>query len=141
MSENTIKVKTSKGEKDVTLHVFPAFAGFDLNRRYRTDYRLEQSDQHKRRSYTLDVLSHAEVDGARLDSETAVNAALETWKNVEAVFHAVLEYNEVDLELSEEKARWFEYAGAELATSFIAEAGALLAPLAQILDQNKEVKA
>ncbi len=141
MSCETIRIKTGEGDKDVTLHVFPAFAGFDLNRRYRVDYRLEQSDQHKRLAYTLAVLAHAEVDGARLDSETAVNAALETWKNVEAVFHAVLEYNEVDLELSEEKARWFEYAGHELAASFIAEAGALLAPLAQILDQNKEVKA
>ncbi|WP_322040798.1 hypothetical protein [Burkholderia diffusa] len=141
MSANTIKIKTSKGEKNVTLHVFPAFAGFDLNRRYRVDYRLEQSDQGKRLAYTLDVLAHAEVDGARLDTEDAVNAALEMWKNVEAVFHAVLAHNEVDLELSEEKARWFEFAGAELAASFIAEAGQLLAPLAQILDQNKEVKA
>ncbi|WP_261547182.1 hypothetical protein [Burkholderia multivorans] len=141
MNANTIKIKTSKGEKDVTLHVFPAFAGFDLNRRYRVDYRMENADARKRLAYTLDVLEHAEIDGARLDTESAVNKALETWKNVEAVFHAVLAHNEVDLELAEEKARWFEYAGAELATSFIAEAGALLAPLAQILDQNKEVSA
>ncbi|KVU77513.1 hypothetical protein [Burkholderia ubonensis] len=137
MKTETMKIQTSTGEKEVTLHVFPALTGFDLDRRYRVDYVMERESRTKRLAYTLDVLAHAEVAGARLDNEQAINAALESWKNVEAVFNAVLKHNEVDLELAEEKARWFEFAGAELAASFVAEAAQLLAPLAQIIDQQK----
>lgn len=134
---SSIKITTSKGETEVTLHTFPALTGFELNRRYRTDYRMERESSSKRITYALAVLEFAEVGGERLGSERAINSTLESWKNVEAVFHAVLKHNEVDLELAEEKASWFEFAGRELATSFIVEAGALLAPLAQLLEQQK----
>lgn len=126
--EDTITVQTSKGPQAVTLHVFPALLGFELNRRYRVDYRLN-GDTFTRRTYTLDVLAHAEVNGQRLDTQKAVDSALESWKNVEAVFHAALAYNEVDLELAEEKARWFEFAGKELATTFVSEAALMIVPL------------
>jgi hypothetical protein len=124
----TITVQTSKGPQAVTLHVFPALIGFELNRRYRVDYRLN-GDTFTRRAYTLDVLAHVEVNGQRLDTQKAVDTALETWKNVEAVFHAALAFNEVDLELAEEKARWFEFAGKELATTFVSEAALMIVPL------------
>lgn len=134
---NTITVQTNKGERTVTLHVFPALTGFELNRRYRVDYKL-CGDRHTCAAYTLDVLAYAELKGRRLDSKEAVNDALVTWPNLEKVFHAVLAFNEVDLELSEEKARWFEFAGKELATTFVAEAALLMAPMLKTMDQRAE---
>lgn len=136
-TSNTITVQTDKGERAVSLHVFPALTGFELNRRYRTDYRLS-SDTHTRTAYALAVLAHAEFNGKRLDSEKAVNDVLVEWKNVEKVFHAVLAYNDVDLELAEEKARWFEFAGKELATTFVAEAALMMVPLLKNMDQRAE---
>jgi hypothetical protein len=130
---NTVIIQTSKGEKIVTLHTFPAMTGFSLNRRYRVDYRT-CGDDHTRRAYTLDALAFAEVNGQRLDSEGAVNSALESWKNVERVFKSVLEFNEVDTALEEEKARWFEFAGKELAATFVSEAALLMAPLLQTME-------
>jgi hypothetical protein len=134
---NTITVPTKQGERTVTLHVFPALTGFELNRRYRTDYRLS-SDTHTRTTYALDVLTYAEFNGKRLDSEKAVNDALVTWQNLEKVFQAVLAYNDVDLELAEEKARWFEFAGKELAETFVAEAALMMGPLLKSMDQRAE---
>ncbi|RZF31326.1 hypothetical protein EVC45_02415 [Paraburkholderia sp. UYCP14C] len=134
---NTITVQTSSGERTVTLHTFPAMTGFELNRRYRVDYK-QASNSAERTGYALDVLAHAEVNGQRLDTEKAINAALESWKNVESVFYAVLAFNEVDLELREEKAAFFEHAGKELATTFVSEAALLIVPLLQTMDQHAE---
>ncbi len=133
---NTITVQTDKGKRTVTLHVFPALIGFELNRRYRVDYRLS-SDTYTRRAYTLAVLAYAEFNGQRLDTEKAVDSALESWRNVEKVFHAVLAHNEVDLQLEEEKARWFEFAGKELASTFIAEATQLISPLMELVAEQQ----
>lgn len=124
---DTLVVQTSSGERTITLHVFPALEGFELDRRYRVDYKL-QADRYARREYTLAVLTYASYEDQRLSTPDAVDEALENWKNVEAVFQAVLAFNGVDLELAEEKARWFEYAGAELAATFIATTTALMGP-------------
>jgi hypothetical protein len=128
---NKIAIETSAGHIEVALQVFPALAGFELNRRYRTDYRLSH-DTKMRTAYAMEVLFHAEVNGQRLSSEQQVNAVLETWLNVEKVFQAVLSYNEVDLELAEEKASWCEFAGREISAAFIAEAMRLIGPMMEI---------
>lgn len=122
------------GGKLITLHTFAAMQGHELNRRYRTDYKLS-NDRDVRRAFTLDVLEHAEYEGQRLGTVEAANNILVNWKNVQAVFHAVLEFNEVDLELSEEKARWFGHAGEELATSFIAAATVLMKPAIEMIGE------
>jgi hypothetical protein len=135
VENNTVDID----DRRITLCVFPAFEGFELNRRYRTDYRLN-SDSNVRAAYALDVLSHAEYNGKRLDSVTTVNAVCETWQNLETVFHAVLKFNGVDLELSEEKARWFDKAGAELAITFIAEATRLMVPFMKTIEEEGGVQ-
>jgi hypothetical protein len=134
LATNQISVTTSAGDRIVTLNVFPALEGFELDRRYRTDYKV-QPDRHVRREYTLAVLSHAECNGASLATPDHINASLESWKNVEAVFQAVLNFNGVDLELEEEKARWFEYAGSELAATFIATTTQLMGPFLTTLEE------
>jgi hypothetical protein len=130
--ENVIAI----GDKAITLHLFPAFEGFELNRRYRTDYRT-QSDSNIRSAFALDVLSHAEFNGERLNGVERVNFVCENWKNLETVFHAILEFNNIDLELAEEKARWFEFAGAELAASFIVEATKLMVPFLKATSEEQ----
>ncbi|MEM5370277.1 hypothetical protein V4C53_30145 [Paraburkholderia azotifigens] len=151
IENGSLTVQTSKGEVEVALHVFPAFTGFELNRRYRTDYRAQKITDYRndkgdinhatvlavRNTFAMNVLSFAEVGGKHLNSPQAINDALESWKNVEAVFNAILRHNEVDLQLEEEKARWFEFAGAELAATFIAEAGLLLEPLIKSFDRKE----
>ncbi len=135
-----IEIKTNTVDIDdrrITLCVFPAFEGFELNRRYRTDYRLN-SDSRTRAAYALQVLSYAEYKGTRLDSVEAVNTICESWQNLETVFHAVLKFNGVDLELSEEKARWFDKAGQELAITFIAEATRLMVPFMKTIEEGDQ---
>ncbi len=135
-----IEIKTNTVDIDdrrITLCVFPAFEGFELNRRYRTDYRLN-SDSRTRAAYALQVLSYAQYKDVRLDSVETVNAICETWQNLETVFHAVLKFNGVDLELSEEKARWFDKAGQELAITFIAEATRLMVPFMKTIEEGDQ---
>ena len=125
--KDNLFIKVDGIEVKVTFHTFPAFTGFELNRRYRIDYKL-QSDRNARAAYAISVLAYAEVGGKRLEHIAAIDEALGTWQNVEEVFHGVLAYNGIDLELAEEKARWFEFAGAELAATFVAEASLLMKP-------------
>jgi hypothetical protein len=134
LAKDQIIIPTKTGDRTITLSVFPALEGFELDRRYRVDYKL-QADRYVRREYTLAVLSYASYGDTPLATPDAVDSALENWKNVEAVFHAVLNFNGVDLELAEEKARWFEYAGAELATTFIATTTNLMGPFLSTLEE------
>jgi hypothetical protein len=68
----------------------------------------------------------------------AVNRVCGSWQNLQKLFHAILEFNEVDLELSEEKAKWFEYAGTELAVTFIAETTKLISPFLNSMSQEEQ---
>lgn len=131
--ESTISI----GDKEVVLTAFPAFDGFELNRRYRTDYKM-QSDSMIRARFALDVLSFATYKGETLSTVDAVNKVCGTWKNLEKVFYGMLEFNNIDIELKEEKAHWFEYAGSELAISFIGEATRLMAPFLNSLSEEAQ---
>lgn len=134
LAANQINIKTTFGERVIDLRVFPALEGFELDRRYRMDYKL-QADRHVRREFTMAVLAYASYGEQALVTEEAVDDALETWKNVSAVFYSVLAFNGIDLELAEEKARWFEFAGAELATTFIATTTSLMGPFLSTLEE------
>jgi len=134
LATNQINVPTTAGDRAITLGTFPALEGFELDRRYRTDYKM-QADRHTRREYTLAVMAFASFEGKPLDTVEAIDDVLEVWRNVELIFHSVLAYNGVDLELLEERARWFEFAGAELATTFIATTTSLMGPFLSTLEE------
>jgi hypothetical protein len=122
--------------REVTIRRFAAFEGWKM-KTSALDY--AKSDSEDFRSYfTLKVLSTAMADGKSLDKEDTVNDTLGHWRNIEVIFNAILEFNEIDTAVSEEAAREWIQAGASMADAFAFEMGKLMGPAFDMF--NKEVK-
>jgi hypothetical protein len=133
-------IQTTAGILQVRMERFPALEGYEISRAYR-NY-VSSKDPDFRRAFVLGVLQYATVDDISLVSVEVINIKLETWRNVEKVFYAVLTGNDIDIELEEEKTNYWAIAGADLAASFIAASAKLMLPLMQAMeDDRKEAEA
>lgn len=135
---NALTVHTSTGPVQVVIDRFPALEGYEISRAYR-NFAMSK-DAAFRRAFVLDVLKYATVGTVQLDTPEIINNALETWRNVERVFYAALESNDIDRQLEEEKANYWAVAGADLAASFIAASAKLLLPLMQSMEDEKQAE-
>lgn len=119
------------GEKrTIEIGLFPALDGWDIQQRF-VEFAASH-DKAFRRAYTLEVLAYATAinKGARMELKTAalITNHLGNWQNVERVFEAVLEHNGIDPKTHADRPVFWEKAGAEMATAFIAEVTRIMGP-------------
>jgi hypothetical protein len=104
--------------------------GWELKRQLR-EY-IESNSPEFRNNFTLIILSYAQL--IREDTYTplstyeVVNDVLESWMNVEIVFNAVLDYNNIDYDLKVERNNQWHFAGEEMAAAFIAATSYMMQP-------------
>lgn len=122
--------------REVMIRRFAAFEGWTA-KAAAIDYAKSDSEQF-RTTFTLNVLSTATVDGRPLGNVQAVNDALGHWRNIELIFNAILEFNEIDTALSDEVAREWIMAGSKMANAFAFQMDKLMAPAFELF--NKEAK-
>ncbi|QEG09511.1 hypothetical protein TROPICALSUN_32 [Erwinia phage vB_EamM_TropicalSun] len=123
--------------KEIEIGKFAALEGWDLQRQY-TEF-LATRDTNERINYTMLILSHASVvigdERVKLKTSALVDNHLVDWRNVEAVFKAVLIENGIDPERHAERPDYWSNVGGEIASSFIAQAVQMIGPL---LDKQNE---
>lgn len=129
------------GEKrSIEVALFPALDGWDIQQRF-VEFAASH-DKAFRRAYTLEVLSFATAinKGARIELKTSdiIKNHLGDWKNVERVFEAVLEHNGIDPKTHADKPVFWEKAGAEMATAFIAEVSRIMGPAIGLMAKQGE---
>jgi len=116
--------------KIVHVEHFPALDGYDIQTRA-LDY-IASTDKDFRRAFVLEVLSYAKVDlngvPIPLTTNALIDNHLETWQNVQKVFEGVLSENGIDLQEHANKPHFWANAGAEMATSFLANIQNLMGP-------------
>lgn len=122
----TLEIETRSSARKVIIGAFSALDGWTVKHRMR-DFAATTDDRF-RRQFTLLVLARASVDGRILDTESAINECLEHWGNIERVFHAVLEFNAIDAFVNEDIKTHWQFAGAEIAATFVTHMNTLLAP-------------
>jgi hypothetical protein len=129
---NTVDIFNSEGEvKHIKLSKFDAMNGWDLKRQFR-EY-IESTSPEFRNRFTMTILSYAslietEDSLIQLSSFDIANTVLESWMNVEIVFDAVLDYNNIDRTFTVERNKQWHFAGQEMATAFIAASAYLMKP-------------
>lgn len=116
--------------RTIEIGLFPALDGWDIQQRF-VEFAASH-DKDFRRAYTLEVLSYATAinNGARMELKTAalVNNHLGSWENIEKVFEGILLHNGIDPKTHADRPVFWEKAGAEMATSFIAELTRVMGP-------------
>lgn len=139
LSEVEVK-RMVKGDTIVTLHQFSALDGWEIKHQYRAF--LETTDQAFRMQFTVGVLSHASVrsfgEEMRLSGPQVINDQLESWQNVDAVFHAVLAYNGVRVDPAEVERRRWQVAGEDMAKAFLASVSDLMTPAMKLAAAGTE---
>ncbi len=116
--------------RNVVISKFSALDGWDIQ----SDFVkfAASSDKDFRRAFTLRVLSYAKImiesNEFPLVTDAMIDNHLQKWENVEAVFNAVLHENGIEAESHAAKTRFWSDAGAEIATSFMAEITSLIGP-------------
>ncbi len=123
------------GSRTIEVGLFPALDGWDIQQRF-VEFAASH-DKSFRRAYTLEVLSYATAvnNGARIELKTdsIISNHLGDWKNVERVFEAVLENNGIDPKTHADRPVFWEKAGAEMATAFIAEVSRVMGPAIKLM--------
>lgn len=131
----TIKMPNGE-EKEIKISMFAALDGWDLQNRF-VEF-ASSTDNHIRRSYTMDILSYAKVViGDRelpLSTDALINNHLQTWQNIKSVFDEVLMRNGINPLTHAEKPHYWADAGAEMAVAFIAEAAKMIGPAMATFD-------
>ncbi len=130
-----IAITTSAGTKQVKIERFPALDGYEISRAYR-DYVMSKEPEF-RRAFVRQILSYASVEETTLDTTKAIDNLLENWRNVEKIFLSVLQVNNVDTHLEEEKNNYWNSVGETLAAYFIAGSARLMLPLLQEAETNR----
>jgi hypothetical protein len=115
----------------VEIALIPALDGWDIQQRF-VEFAASH-DKDFRRAYTLEVLSYASVEVSKgtfigLKTSAVIDSHLASWRNVEAVFEAVLIHNGIDPKTHADRPVFWEKAGAEMATSFVSEVTRILGP-------------
>lgn len=126
-----IEVPMNNGEvRIVQIDHFSAMEGWEIQHRF-----LEfaaSTDKDIRRKYTFEVLAHAKIVlGDReipLATDAVVDNHLQTWRNVQMVFEAVLEYNGIDPKTHADNPGYWVKAGDEMALAFIASMSGMMGP-------------
>lgn len=118
-------------KKTVRIDPIPALDGWDIQARF-VEFAASH-DKDFRRSYTLEVLAYAAVDVAKgefvpLKTSAVIDNHLGSWQNVERVFEEVLMQNGINPKTHADRPVFWEKAGAEMATSFIAEVTRIFGP-------------
>lgn len=125
-----IEMPGDGGKRVVEIHQIPALDGWDIQQRF-VEFAASH-DKAFRRAYTLEVLAYATAinKGARIDLKTSgvIDNHLGSWQNVERVFEAVLQHNGIDPKTHADRPVFWEKAGAEMATSFVAEVWRIMGP-------------
>ena len=126
-----MEIIVSGKKKEFKINKFSALDGWDLQRQY-TEF-LASRDTHERTVYTMKILSYACVvigdESVSLKTSALVENHLGDWRNVEAVFKAVLIENGIDPERHAERPDYWSNVGGEIASSFIAQAVQMIGPL------------
>jgi hypothetical protein len=131
-----LEITLPNGEKrTVEISHFPALDGWDIQQRF-VEFAASH-DKAFRRAYTLEVLAYAVAinKGARIELKTSaiIDNHLGDWHNVEAVFEAILKHNGIDPKTHADRPVFWEKAGAEMATSFLAEVTRAIGPAMEII--------
>jgi hypothetical protein len=121
-----IEVVTAAGLKMVEVKAFNAMDGWTAKHQMR-EY-VTSTDAKFRRQFTLLVLSRAYIGGKPLDNEQIVNDLLVSWENVEKVFKAVLNFNNIDYFVKEDVKIHWQLAGSEVAGAFMIQMENMLGP-------------
>lgn len=124
--------------KNVDISLFAALDGWDIQAKF-----LEfaaTTDRQIRRAFTLEVLSYARIIIGELSipltTDALIDNHLQTWQNIESVFHEILVLNGIDPKTHADKTHYWADAGAEMAVSFIAEAAKLMGPAMESFDRS-----
>lgn len=129
-----MEIVQNDGKKRViVISKFSALDGWDIQSEFVRF--AASSDKDFRRAFTVRVLGYAkiliETNEFPLVTDAMVDNHLQKWENVEAVFNAVLKENGIEAETHAMQTKFWSEAGAEIATSFIAEVTALIGPSLQ----------
>ena len=141
--EDSITISTSFGDRIILLSKMDAMSGWECGKNLIFYAQSREDGAAFRKDFTLKVISEASIqDGESftpLSSESLVNQHLESWLNVELVFNAVLKHNGFDPDLSEEKAKYWDFVGTSISASFLANAMRLMEPLMDAAETNRKV--
>jgi hypothetical protein len=135
-----IEITTPKGEvKSIIINQFPALDGWDIQQRY-VEFAASH-DKELRKAYTLEVLGYAAVVMAAdrsipLTTSAMIDNHLCSWQNVQKVFEEVLWQNGIDPATHADNPTYWSKAGAEMATSFLAEVSQLMGPAFQLMNKD-----
>lgn len=116
--------------KHVKIDMFSPMDGWDIQRKF-LDF-AASTDKDFRIKYIMEVLAYAKVmvGEAEIPMKTIalIDNHLETWRNIETVFEAVLRFNEIDPATHAERPNYWAKVGGEMAVAFIAETTRLMGP-------------
>lgn len=127
-----------KRTAQVKIGKFAALDGWNIQQNF---LRFAASnDAMIRREYTMEVLSYATVivgeNEVPLTTDALIDNHLQSWENVRAVFEEVLTVNGIDPKTHANQTKFWQEAGQEMATAFIAEAIKLLGPGMNLLSKD-----
>jgi hypothetical protein len=131
-----IHIEHPNGEKkEIEIGQFPALDGWDIQARF-VEFAASH-DKDFRRAYTLEVLSYSAVviasnNSIALKTSQVIDNHLGGWQNVERVFEETLIQNGIDPKTHADRPVFWEKAGAEMATAFLAEVTRLFGPAIEI---------
>ena len=143
----SITLETSRGPiKVIPIH-FDAIEGWEIKKQLK--FYLESSEDEKgallRKRFTLRVLSYAEIiegnNSFRLNSIDDVNARLENWMNIQAVFNHVLEFNGIEPEMAAEVDAQAAKIGVAMGEGFWAQCLSMMNPLIEQYVKSEAEKA
>lgn len=126
----------------IRIRFFDPLDGWDIQHRF-IEFAASK-DKQQRRDFTMEILSYATVvfdDGREMEllTDAVIDNHLRHWSHIKTVFEEVLRTNGIDPETHANKPRFWSDAGAEMATSFIAEATKLMGPaIEMVARQNNE---
>lgn len=139
-SDDILEIVTESGKRQIRLLKFGAMDGWELKHQLK-EY-TESKDSGFRINFTMAILSYTEVinednTSTRLSNPALVNAALESWENLELVFNTVLLHNNIDVKMAIERNKQWIFAGQEMATAFIAATTEYIKPVLEAFNEAK----
>lgn len=137
-----IEITTPQGEqKTIIIGEFPALEGWDIQAKF-VEFAASH-DKDFRRAYTLEVLSYSFVEIVKgqnvpLKTSALIDNHLGGWQNIKRVFEETLLHNGIDPATHADQPMFWDKAGAEMATSFIAELTRVFGPALDAITTKSE---
>lgn len=134
-----IEIISTQGiTRQIDIRTFPAMDGWELQRKF-IDF-ARSTDKEFRTGYIMEVMAYASVyigDNLQpLVTMALIDNHIETWKNIEIVFNAVLRFNDIDPDTHADQPSFWANAGAEMAISFAAELNRLMGPALKLMAET-----